>query len=205
MLANRCYIAKLIEPDKFGLRELVVVQLEDSKTTEGRTVAMSGVTRGMLALPCADYMRHLWASSEIEVRKGEVRDGMEIERPDYWVVRVSLLGMRPADWDELRMKLLSCHVKSINEMVKYTVRTAETRRTRENDGEEKKYINIAGGAKESEEVMQAYKWVVRQGFGRFVDVVPGPLLRATDGKKLTHMPLQPGSTYAHLSKSIEQA
>ena len=85
------------------------------------------------------------------------------------------------------------------------MRTAETRRTSENDGEEKKYINIAGGAKESEEVMQAYKWVVRQGFGRFVDVVPGPLLRATGGKKLTHMPLQPGSTYAHLSKSIEQA
>ena len=36
-------------------------------------------------------------------------------------------------------------------------------------------------------------------------LVDGPLLRATDGGKLTHAPLQPGSVYDHVTKSVEQA
>ena len=51
----------------------------------------------------------------------------------------------------------------------------------------------------------AEEWVKKVGFGRFMDIVDGPLLRATDGRKVTHMPLQPGSTYTHLSKSITNA
>ena len=38
-----------------------------------------------------------------------------------------------------------------------------------------------------------------------LDGLAGPLLRATDGKKLTHMPLQSSSTYAHLSKAVLEA
>jgi hypothetical protein len=73
------------------------------------------------------------------------------------------------------------------------------------DGEEKKYINIAGGERRGEAVTAAEAWVEKVGFRGFLDVVGGPLLRATDGKKITHMPLQPGSTYIHLSKSITNA
>ena len=51
----------------------------------------------------------------------------------------------------------------------------------------------------------ALQWVQSIGLGRFANVVPGPLLRATDGKKITHMPLQTGSAYAHLSKAMEKA
>ena len=41
--------------------------------------------------------------------------------------------------------------------------------------------------------------------GRFGDIVKGPLIRATEGNSITHMPLQPGSTYAHLTQAMTDA
>ena len=51
----------------------------------------------------------------------------------------------------------------------------------------------------------ALQWVQSVGLGRYANVVPGPLLRATDGKKVTHIQLQTGSAYGHLSKAMEKA
>jgi hypothetical protein len=134
-----------------------------------------------------------------------VRDGMQIERPDYSVVRVSLLGMTADRAESLICALEQCHVESINYHVRYSIRRIREKLKADNDGEEKKYINIAGGERRGKEVTAAEAWVEKAGFRRYMDVVDGPLLRATDGNKITHMPLQPGSTYVHLSKSIMNA
>ena len=45
----------------------------------------------------------------------------------------------------------------------------------------------------------------KKGYGRYVTVVPGPFVRATLGKVLTHMPLATGSTYTHLSGAMQAA
>jgi hypothetical protein len=204
LLANMCYVAEPIVQDEFRIQSMVVATLEDSKTTFGRTAVMCGVTRGELRLPCEQYLRDLWQASGLKVDDGEVRDGMRITRPDYWVVKVSFLGMDSDKFRSFIGDLEGCTVQSINYSVNYTIRTARTRMTSENDGEDKKYVNIAGGARESAEVRKAEAWA-KARYPEYVNVVPGPLLRATDGKKVTHMPLQPGSTYGHLATSIKQA
>ena len=43
------------------------------------------------------------------------------------------------------------------------------------------------------------------GLGRFIDQVPSPLLRASHGKLLTHMPIAVGSSYKHLIGALKGA
>ena len=62
-----------------------------------------------------------------------------------------------------------------------------------------------GEGRYSEELDVAIGWLEQQGFGRQTSIVPGPLVRATLGKSLTHMPLATGSTYTHLSSAMKEA
>ena len=162
--------------------------------------------RGELAYKSAEYMKAvtkaLWRESGFELVE-EMREGMRIIRPDYFVLRVSILGITHTMLADLRSRLLACKVPGIAELRTYSARKLVERAHNENDGEEKKYVNIAGGTKRSLE--PCVEWLASTGFGRFGRVVPGPLLRATEGKRITNMPLQPGSAYAHLSKAMEKA
>ena len=72
------------------------------------------------------------------------------------------------------------------------------------------YVNIAGGTRDCSAISEAKTWLEEHGYGVFVThgVVPGPLLRATmrgNPKRLTHMPLKPGSSYAHVPKALQEA
>ena len=53
--------------------------------------------------------------------------------------------------------------------------------------------------------MAARQWLEEEGFGSYTFVVPGPLIRATLGSKLTHMPLATKSTYTHLLAATKRA
>ena len=49
-------------------------------------------------------------------------------------------------------------------------------------------------------------WIASGPFRGQFSEVEGPLIRATNGGNLlTHRPLKPGSTYAHLTRAIEDA
>ena len=87
---------------------------------------------------------------------------------------------------------------------------AKERYEASNLGSDMRYVNVAGGSKigegqYSEELDVARHWLEQQGFGRYTSMVPGPLVRATLGKALTHMPLATGSTYTHLSSAMKEA
>ena len=205
LLANHCCLAYPSDPGRFDLKEVVVFTLEDSKTKFGRRMAIAGKTRGSLAFEAALYVKGLWKESGFAIKE-EMRDGMRILRPDYFVLRVSLLGMQKAMITRFAGMLEACKEPAVAVLGKYSARKVlERGLVNETDGEEKKYVNIAGGARESDALAGALQWVQSIGLGRFANVVPGPLLRATDGKKITHMPLQTGSAYAHLSKAMEKA
>ena len=205
LLANYCCLAYPSDPGKFNLKEVVVFSLEDSKTKFGRRMAVAGKTRGGLAFEAALYMKGLWKESGFAMKE-ERRDGMRILRPDYYVLRVSLLGMNKAMITRFASMLEGCKEPAVAELGKYSARTVLARGLHnDTDGEEKKYINIAGGARDSGTLNGAMQWIQSIGLGRYANVVPGPLLRATDGKKITHMPLQTGSAYTHLSKAMEKA
>ena len=130
---------------------------------------------------------------------------MMVERPDYWVVRLTMVGMDSQLREHVADLLESCDAPSISQTGRYSARRWREKAKCEGIGEEKMYVNIAGGARAGVEVASALQWLSEVGLKKFSDVVDGPLLRATDGKSITHMPLQPGSTYGHLSKAVEKA
>ena len=72
-------------------------------------------------------------------------------------------------------------------------------------GEEKRYVNIAGGRREGQEVAAAMDWMARQGWARFTRVVKGPLLRASFGKLITHMPLDESGVSLHVVAAMRLA
>ena len=90
-----------------------------------------------------------------------------------------MLGMNDKRVDDLLRAITQfCSEPAVLAHAKYTVRRINEKRKVKNDGEEKKYINIAGGAQKSVQVCNALAWVKSAGFGAFVNVVPGPLLTA---------------------------
>ena len=79
-----------------------------------------------------------------------------------------------------------------------------------NLGEEQRYVNVIGGSKFgptsfSSSIAEVDAWLTKKGYSRYMTVVPGPFVRATFGKTLTHMPLATGSTYTHLSGAMQEA
>jgi len=72
-------------------------------------------------------------------------------------------------------------------------------------GEDSRFVNVAGGRRESAKVTSARTYFEQEGFGAYVDVVPGPLLRSTHGSVLTHMPLAVDSSYTHAMGALREA
>ena len=66
-------------------------------------------------------------------------------------------------------------------------------------------MNVAGGPLAGNEVVGAKRWLDEMGYARFTAVVMGPLIRATLGHALTHMPYAPDSTHVHLIPAMELA
>ena len=70
---------------------------------------------------------------------------------------------------------------------------------------EKKYINLVGGAEDSDDISSVMFELARAGFSHWLSVVPGPLMRATHGEYLSHMPLSPASTYDLVHRLFDEA
>ena len=73
-----------------------------------------------------------------------------------------------------------------------------------------RYVNVMGGRVRADgslepKLMYVRGWLEQKGFGRFTHLVPGPFVRATHGRVLSHMPLATGSTYTHLTGAMKKA
>ena len=79
------------------------------------------------------------------------------------------------------------------------------RRAAETRSEEYKYINVAGGKADGKRLRVAKAYLESKGLGKFLDVVPGPLIRASRGKAYTHMPLTTDSSYTHYIGAMKAA
>ena len=71
--------------------------------------------------------------------------------------------------------------------------------------EEKQVVNIVGGTRNGPVMTHARSWAEASPWKCFFAVVDGPLIRAFKGRLLTHRPLQPSSTYTHLSQAVVDA
>ena len=181
--------------------------IEDSKVGYSRDITFMGETKGPLNLKCEEHIRKLWCLNKMKVKK-KIKDGMMIEKADYYVVRLSLIDMSSGQIERPKKLIKNCGDKFIEFDNKWIVYYIDQRVKGMTLGEEHCYVNITGGAENGEEITQAMKWLEKWGYAKFVMKAMEPLLRATavgNVKLLTHMPLSPGSTYAHVPKALTEA
>ena len=205
-LAPNLSIMRPVGESSGGPGEVCELYLEDSKTGFPRYVNFVGVSRGV-GIRAADHVRALWRDSGWQIEEF-IEDGMVVQRPDYSVVRVSFMGMGDAEFKALRGALQSAEApREILLHSKTSLEKAEQRRSADGVEEERRYVNVAGGARLGREVTSAVKWLKSAGLSSFVNVVGGPLLRATvkKGQGLAHMPLVPSSSYTHLIGALKSA
>jgi len=178
-------------------------RLEHTKTKHVRWINMVGTTevsKVRVAGITADY----WELAGIDTVTR--REGSFVEtRPDYWVVRVSLLGVPPGMLKKLEETLSTSKVKSVRGLTGNSMHYAKTRAALRHDPEDKAYVNVAGGRRESKEIAQVVQELQRAGLGKYTRVVMGPMIRATSGHRLSHMPLATDSTYKILHTVMDEA
>ena len=194
LLANHLCLMRPVGTEMGHADEVVQAWIADSKTGFSRHACFVGKSRGALQWDGASYIRALWKEMKLAV-KPTVRDGMTVESTDYSVCRVSILDMDKAVFDRFVLALANTYVTALALHAKYSIKRARERRAAGTLGEELRYVNITGGEENGPEIKAAKEWALENGLSKYCDIVPGPLLRATNGKQLTHMPLAPGSSY----------
>ena len=186
--------------------EAVEFKLEHSKTGFSRYLDFAGTTQG-LKLGAANHLRGLWSLSNLAVTSS-MQDGMMVLRPDYWVLRMSLLGLDEARVERLLGWAGSCGIKDIEYDMRH-LQTGSKARLRWSakgvSSQEKKFYNLLGGVRSKPDLDRARQILTLQGYD--VSIVPGPLLRSTTGgarPKLTHMPLAVSTAFAPTKELLEE-
>eukprot|EP00966_Prymnesium_polylepis_P184121 4267356-Prymnesium_polylepis.2 len=71
---------------------------------------------------------------------------------------------------------------------------------------DKRYVNVTGGTRSCKSIATAAMELERAGFGEFLTIPPGPLMRSTfGGQGASHMPLSTQSTYDSLHILMDEA
>jgi len=177
--------------------------LEHSKTKHKRFVNCLGTTVGHAQLDLARICRDYWRESGMAVSEWD-EGAYRVTGVDYSVVRVSFLGMTAAQFRLLGEIAAVSAVAELRTHSKATLKRASDRYSARHS-KDKRYVNLVGGPSTSKALSTLVFELTRAGLGQFASVVPGPLLRATDGHYLSHMPLDPSSTYGKLHEIMDEA
>ena len=181
--------------------------LEDSKTGGdrggSRYVTFVGKTKKSGFKP-ADNLRELWKAQGTFVVKGK-EQGFNTERPDYSVVRVSLLDMDDQTFKKFVWLVKHEAPEPVAATGSSSISDAKSNRDAKTIGEHERFVNIAGGRREGPEIKATMAWMASHGLGRFCSVGKGPLIRKPKGYMITHMPLKTPSADHHIRKALDDA
>ena len=141
----------------------------------------------------------------------EVVAGVKVTRPDFWVARVNLLGVRcdedADEFFELLEHLRNSQIPTVQATLGGVIADAKSRYKASGVGsQEKKYINVAMGRKNDKGLNQIAKELDALGFE--VSIIPGPLLLATTGGKygkVKTMPLSSSTTFTPTKEILTEA
>ena len=201
LMANHVCVIRHPDCKEKWNREVVEFKLEHSKTGHARYLNVAGTTQ-ISELKVAEALRGFWQASGLNTVT-EQQAGAEVTRADYWVVRVSLLGVDEADLESLGELLSSATDSEIVKHAKATMTYARERHKAFGVGSQaKKYVNVTGGQATSVSIAAAVDLLKKNGWAKYASVVPGPLIRATSGFLITHMPLSTASTFDTTKKLL---
>ena len=178
-----------------SLRDFPVVveaKIEHSKTGYSRYLNMAGTTKTS-GIQVGKHVQEYWrlAGFALEV---SMQAGVKVTRPDFWVARVSLLGMEEKPGlRSLLAALKECRLSNVQEHLRSSEKYAKARYMASGASSgEKKFVNVAGGRRSDPELAQVVSYMRQRGFT--AHLVPGPLLLATTGGKAPRPTLMPFST-----------
>ena len=172
-------------------KSIVEFKLEHSKTGFSRYLDMAAVT-STSRIPVADTIMAYCKAAGFKMITS-VQAGVRVITPDFWVVRVSLLGLDEQGLNRL-LNVLSKD-KSLSVFRHLETTKTEARRRYAASGSEsqmKKYINVAAGDSSD---LSLDELVARlSALGYTAQKLPGPLLLATTGGNRQVPKLMPFST-----------
>ena len=211
LLANHLVILQKLDADGSPAgEETVEAMLEHSKTKHLRWINAVGLSKGPARVALTKYIRAYWqqASFKIKTRK---EGNYLITGPDYYVVRLSLVGLtnsREGDIQKVELvhRLMQRSAsREARQWADFSLLRAKERVV--GNSLDKKYINLVGGTFDSSELGMVLNELAKAGLADYASLVPGPLMRATHGKDMgfAHMPLQPSSTYNMLHQCFPKA
>jgi hypothetical protein len=183
--------------------ETVEGMLEHSKTKHKRWVSCLGTTLGFAELPLAKLVRDYWREAGHRPTSYE-EGGYRIYAIDYSVVRVSLLGMKKEQLLQLSDVLKRSKVASVRKSALANMARAE-KRYEATISKDKRYINVHGGESRDGTLADVIYELTSAGLGAFASIADGPLMRSTDGATISHMAIDPSSTYGTLHKIMDEA
>jgi hypothetical protein len=187
-------------------RQVVELKIEDSKTKNPRYLDVAGLTQTS-EIPVASILDDYWRAAGIPtVTHNEA--GARVTRGDYWVVRVAMNGLMPSGFDRL-IRVLSRYGEQCPDearLMKATIVKARDRYKAFSVGSQsKRYVNVQGGASGCPKIGEMVALLQAESFKDMVSVVPGPLLRSSSGKTITHMPLSTSSTFTTTKELLSSA
>jgi hypothetical protein len=204
---NTCVLTnQSAEPGSLAHR-VVEIELEHSKTGFSRFLDYAGVTQNS-QIEAANHMLSYWAAAGFKVVT-TVQAGVMVQRPDFWVLRVSLLGMDEGGLERLLTWAATCRIKQIEYGISKLQTGSKARQrygARGASSQEKKYYNLMGGASDCAAMQRGLQLLHRQGFE--ARIVPGPLLLSTTGgiyPKVTSMPLAVSSAFGPTKELLQKA
>jgi len=195
---------------------LVTVEavLEHSKTKFKRFANCLGTTLGKAALPFQATVREYWREVGFKTVSW-IEGGYEVTGVDYYVIRISFLGMTAEKFAQL-IALFSASLMPEIRIAAASLAERARKRYLAANSKDKRYINVFGSHRSDPRMGLVSRELTEAGFGErrpeggvaqpgFATIVPGPLLRSTDGKRISHMPVDPSSTYGTLHKMFDEA
>ena len=204
-----CFLRPAGSATEDNLGETVEVVVKDSKTGPGRHAAFVAKTKGTCALEGGKFMKSWLQVAGIDL-ESKVEGGYKVTSPNYWVARVSMAAWSKKELNSFIEAVVNTQNEHIAKQTSAIVKYAKERSRATNLSEELRYVNVAGGASDGKDVFDrtltsVWKWLCQQDLDKYTTLVPGPLIRSTVGKVLTHMPLSTGSTYTHLIGAMDRA
>ena len=182
----------------------VEITIEDSKTGFSRIVTVIGETLGRGRVRLAQHLRELWAEYDYHIVKRDEGD-YRVEYPDYYVLRVGLMGLTEPRLETLLAVLDESACADARKHAKQS-RIHAARRTRAGAPAAQRYLDVTGGRQGSAGMARVALELTRAGFGGDrMTVLGGPLIRSTSGGLAAHplhFPLDPASTYGKITGCI---
>jgi len=190
LAANSCLILQDLTSGEVS----VELKVHDTKTKMDRYVNLCQTTMTS-KIPVADTFMALFRRNELTLVNGR-EGGFDYVQPDSWGVKLSLLHLQPATWPESLVKL----AQVLDEVMpafsanwrKRMVKYADQAYKAGSMGEAHKYVLLNEGPQRSTEhyrLMSALQAAGLGTVGSSINLVPAPLLRATDGGGSQLMPM----------------